>query len=89
MQSAQQIRWLGRILAVMTTRPGPARPHLATSPFKPQPEPLIERFAVGDRVSHDRYGLGRVTGAESSAVMVDFQTRKVRVASPYRKMKKL
>lgn len=74
---------------MMTTRPGRGRPPLATSPFKAQPEPLIDLFAVGDRVSHDTYGLGRVTDAEASAVTVDFQTRKVRVASPYRKMRKL
>ncbi|MBO0812040.1 MAG: hypothetical protein J2P23_08325 [Microlunatus sp.] len=73
----------------MTTKPGPGRPHLTTSPFKPHPEPLIDRFAVGDRVSHDKYGLGRVTGADSDAVTVDFVTQKVRVTSPYRKMKKL
>ncbi|HEY9293775.1 MAG TPA: hypothetical protein VIP98_21055 [Microlunatus sp.] len=73
----------------MTTRSGPGRPHLATSPFKPQPEPLIERFILGDRVSHDTYGLGRVTGADASAVTVDFDSRTVRVVSPYRKMKKL
>ena len=76
-----------RILAVMTTRPG--RPHLATSPFKPEPEPLYDRFAVGERVSHDSYGLGRVTGADASAVTVDFATRTIRITSPYHKMKKL
>lgn len=73
----------------MTTRSGPARRHLATSPFTPKPEPLIDRFALGDRVSHDTYGLGRVTGAEVDAVTVDFAARQVRVTSPYRKMKKL
>lgn len=74
---------------MMTKRPGPSRPHLSTSPFKAEPEPVIDRFALGDRVSHDTYGLGRVTGAEASAVMVDFAARRVRVTSPYRKMRKL
>ena len=73
----------------MTKRSGPSRPHLATSPFKPQPEPVVDRFVLGDRVSHDTYGLGRVTGAEAGAVTVDFAARRVRVTSPYRKMKKL
>lgn len=71
----------------MTTKPG--RPHLASSPFKPRPEPSIDRFVVGDRVSHDTYGLGRVTGIDAGAVTVDFETRKVRVASPFRKLRKL
>lgn len=73
----------------MTTRPGTGRAHLASSPFKRQPEPVIERFAVGDRVSHDTYGLGRVTGIEDNAATVDFEPRTVRITSPYAKMKKL
>jgi hypothetical protein len=73
----------------MTTRSGPRRPHLATSPFKPQPEPLIDRFDLGDQVSHDTYGLGRVTGTDASAVTVDFAARTVRITSPFRKMRKL
>lgn len=73
----------------MTKRSGPSRPHLASSPFKPRPEPVIDRFVLGDRVSHDTYGLGRVTGAEDSAVTVDFAAHRIRVASPYRKLKKL
>lgn len=72
----------------MTTRPGPRR-HLVTSPFQPQPEPLIDEFVVGDRVSHDAFGLGRVTDTAADAVIVEFQTRRVRVVSPYRKLKKL
>lgn len=73
----------------MTRQSGPGRRHLASSPFQPQPEPVIEGFVLGDRVSHDTYGLGSVTGAEAGAVTVDFATRTVRVASPYRKMRKL
>lgn len=72
----------------MTTKPG-HRPHLASSPFAPKPEPLITRFDLGDRVSHDTYGLGRVTHTEAHAVIVDFEARRVRIASPYRKMSKL
>jgi hypothetical protein len=73
----------------MTTRSRPERPHLATSPFKPRPEPLVDLFALGDRVSHDTYGLGRVTNVEANTVTVDFAARMVRIASPYRKLKKL
>jgi hypothetical protein len=73
----------------MTTKSGPGRPHLATSPFKPQPERRIDQFILGDRVSHDTYGLGRVTGADAGAVTVDFESRTVRIASPFHKMSKL
>ena len=78
-----------RILAVMTTRSRAERPHLATSPFKPRSEPLVDLFVLDDRVSHDTYGLGRVVGVDAGAVTVDFGGRKVRIASPYRKLKKL
>lgn len=63
--------------------------HLATSPFKPQPEPPIEQFSIDDRVSHDTYGLGRVTGTDSSAVTVDFGAKEIRITSPFHKMERL
>jgi len=69
----------------MTTWP-PRRRHLSSSPFKPDPEPVIEEFACGDLVSHDSYGMGRVVGTETDAVTVDFGTQTVRIASPFRKM---
>jgi hypothetical protein len=66
------------------------RRHLATSPFKPPvPEPLKE-FAAGDRVSHDREGLGRVFSIEDSgAVLVDFGTARLRIPPPYPKLHRL
>jgi hypothetical protein len=73
----------------MTTRPGPKRRHLASSPFKPEPELVIETFGVGDRVSHDSYGVGRVVTTESAAVTVDFGSRTVRIASPFQKLEHL
>jgi hypothetical protein len=73
----------------MTTRSGHGRRPLASSPFKPQPEPTIGVFAVDDRVSHDTFGLGRVIGTEASAVTVDFAGRRVRVTSPFGKMEKI
>ena len=62
------------------------RRHLASSPFQPDPEPIIEQFECGDLVNHDSYGLGRVIGADADAVTVDFRTRKVRITSPFHKM---
>ncbi len=73
----------------MTTRSGAKRRHLASSPFKPQPEPVIEQFALEDLVSHDSYGVGRVVSVEQGAVTVDFRSQTVRVVSPFSKMEKL
>jgi len=70
--------------------PSPARRrHLASSPFQPDPEPVIEQFESGDLVSHDTYGVGRVIGTEADAVSIDFRTQTVRIKSPYHKMTKL
>lgn len=74
---------------MMTTKSGRGRRHLATSPFKREPEPPIVQYVVGGRVSHDTYGLGRVVAIEANAVTVDFGSRKVRIESPYRKMEEL
>jgi hypothetical protein len=63
--------------------------HLASSPFQPRIEPDIEEYALGDLVSHDAYGMGRVITVETAAVTVDFRSRTVRIPSPYRKMSKL
>ena len=69
----------------------PARPrrHLATSPFQPDPEPVIEKFEVGDLVSHDSYGMGRVTHVDANAVTVDFGSQTLRIGSPYHKMSRI
>ncbi len=73
----------------MMKRSPAKRRHLASSPFQPEPEPVIEQFALGDRVSHDTYGLGRVTGMGDGTVTVDFGSQTVRVASPFHKLEKL
>jgi hypothetical protein len=68
------------------------RRHLATSPFNkpPAPEPPAEQYAVEDRVTHDRYGLGRVvTVSDSTSVTIDFGSRLVRIQTPCAKMTKL
>jgi hypothetical protein len=73
----------------MRTKSAAQRRHFASSPFQPQPEPVIQQFAVEDRVSHDHYGLGRVVNAEDGAVTVDFGSNRVRIVSPFNKMEKL
>ena len=63
--------------------------HLANSPFKPDPAPTIEQYALNDRVSHDSYGLGRVIQVEAAAVTVDFGSQTVRITTPFARMAKL
>jgi hypothetical protein len=66
------------------------RRYLPTSPFKPPPEePPAEQYELDDLVTHDKYGLGRVILVESDAVVVDFATKKLRIAAPYARMTKL
>lgn len=73
----------------MTKSPAPRR-HLPTSPFRAPADPLVKHFALGDRVSHDRYGLGRVVGVEDGiAMLVDFGSLQARIVSPYTGMDKL
>lgn len=72
----------------MTTHSGARRP-LATSPFKPRPEPVVPEFGVGDHVSHDSYGLGRVIGQDAQAVTVDFGARTLRIVTPFHKLERL
>lgn len=79
----------GRILKVMKTRSAVQRRHLPSSPFNAQPVRAIEKFAVRDRVTHDKYGLGTIIGEEDAAVTVDFGAHQVRVASPFSKLTKL
>ncbi len=78
-----------RILGVMTTAPRARQRHLASSPFAPKVEPIIEEFACDDLVAHDSFGLGRVISAEASAVTVDFRNQTVRITSPFHKLAKL
>ncbi|SOR81774.1 hypothetical protein SCNRRL3882_5226 [Streptomyces chartreusis NRRL 3882] len=79
----------GRILGAMTKPAAPKR-HLPTSPFRAPVIPAPKHFAVGDQVTHDMYGLGRVIGIEDGiAVLVDFGSAQHRILSPYAKMTKL
>jgi hypothetical protein len=66
------------------------RRHLPSSPFNAPPAAApVEVFDVQDQVTHDRYGLGRVTSVEESAVLVDFGPTQVWIVAPYTKMTKL
>jgi hypothetical protein len=67
------------------------RRFLPTSPFKPPPEPPpAEQFAVQDRVTHDKYGLGRVMSVEDdTALVIDFGTQQIRITTPCAKLTKL
>lgn len=82
---------MGRILGKMKPPRAASRRHLPTSPFKPPAEPPpVERFAIDDRVNHDKYGLGVVIGVEGEvAVLVDFRPRQERITAPYDKLTKL
>ncbi len=66
------------------------RPLLPTSPFAPAPVLPPEQFAAQDRVTHDKYGLGRVTSVEADAsLIVDFGSCRVRIVTPCTKLTKL
>ncbi|MGW1224240.1 hypothetical protein [Streptomyces sp. NPDC001478] len=72
------------------TKPSAPKRILPTSPFKAPVTLPPKQFAVGDQVTHDVYGLGRVTGIEAGiAVVVDFGSAQQRILSPYAKMSKL
>jgi len=67
------------------------RRYLPTSPFnRPAAAPPADQFAVQDQVTHDQYGLGRIIGVEDdTAVVIDFGTQRVRIATPCAKLSKL
>lgn len=73
----------------MKPRSAAQRRHLASSPFQPDPEEVVEVYSVDERVIHDRYGLGRVVAVETSAITVDFGDQSVRLVSPFAKLAKL
>jgi hypothetical protein len=74
----------------MTTSRAVTRRHLPSSPFNVPVARPVEQYAVHDRVTHDRYGLGSVVGIEpETAVLVDFGVQRVRITAPYTKLSKL
>jgi len=68
----------------MRPRQQSSRPRPATSPFRSEPTPERPEYAVDDRVTHDRHGLGRVVRLDGDRVDVRFgsQTVSVAVTSP-------
>jgi hypothetical protein len=65
---------------------------LPGSPFNHPSVAVAEAtYALSDRVSHDRYGLGTVVGTEdgNAAVLVDFGPKVLRVVLPTTKLVKL
>jgi hypothetical protein len=82
----------GRILVTMKTSRTVTRRYLPGSPFNvpAAPVPPVEQFELQDRVTHDKYGLGRVIGVEEDiAVLVDFGPQQERILAPYHKLTKL
>jgi hypothetical protein len=73
------------------TRSGAPRRNLPGSPFNvPVVEVPAETYEPGELVTHDKYGLGSVLEVgDESDVLVDFGTRRVRVALPCAKLFKL
>ncbi|GAA1273945.1 hypothetical protein GCM10009665_71960 [Kitasatospora nipponensis] len=72
----------------MTNSAAPRRP-LPTSPFRTATPPPPKHFGLGDRVTHDQYGLGRVISIEGDgrvAVLVDFGSRQERISTPFAKL---
>ncbi|WP_084700709.1 hypothetical protein [Streptacidiphilus anmyonensis] len=73
----------------MTRSEGPRRT-LPTSPFTRPTAAAPEQFAAGDRVSHDKHGLGRVVAVEDDlSVIVDFGSSHRRIFVPCSVMTKL
>jgi hypothetical protein len=72
---------------------GPAnRRFMSASPFNApaNPEPPAEQYVQGDRVTHDRYGLGRVVTVEDdTALIIDFGRQLMRIKIPCARMTKL
>ncbi len=73
----------------MTSSAG-SRRHLASSPFQPPPPQVVTIFEVDERVTHDKYGLGRVVTVEGDqAVVVDFGNARIRLMRPFDRLSKL
>ncbi|MBC7595286.1 MAG: hypothetical protein H7288_15325 [Kineosporiaceae bacterium] len=67
--------------------PARSRRHLSSSPFKPPVEEPVVIYEIGERVTHDTYGLGRIIGLENGiAVSIDFGSFTKRINLPSKKL---
>ncbi len=76
---------------LMSPRPAASRRYLPSSPFSAPVDtrPVIV-YEIGERVTHDRHGLGRVLSVEeTSAVVVEFKSGARRVILPSAQLTKL
>jgi hypothetical protein len=73
----------------MSQSPAARRRRPPGSPFSDPVPPVVESYAVDDRVTHDRAGLGRVVAVEEDAVIVAFGSQRLRVMTPFTKLTKL
>jgi hypothetical protein len=84
--------WLARTVGVMKpTRVGAGRRYIPGSPFNtPVIEEPAETYEQSDLVTHDKYGLGSVLEVDGeTAIVIDFGTRRMRLALPCAKLFKL
>jgi hypothetical protein len=75
----------------MTTYRAAPRRQLPGSPFNvPVHVVPADTYAVTDLVTHDKYGLGAVTGVEEGvAVVINFGSHERRLSTPCDKLTKL
>lgn len=74
----------------MTRSSAGARRRPSTSPFADAIPAAVEHFAVGDRVTHDEFGLGMIMyTAGTAAVDAEFASGRVRILAPFAKLTKL
>ena len=67
--------------------PARSRRYLSSSPFKPPVEEPVVIYEIGERVTHDTYGLGRIIGLENGiAVSIDFGSFTKRINLPSKKL---
>ncbi|GAA2731996.1 hypothetical protein GCM10025782_11210 [Pedococcus ginsenosidimutans] len=64
----------------MRPRQPAKKPVLKNSPFQAKPAPELHDFAVDDRVTHDRHGLGSVLRITGDRMEVRFGQSTVSVA---------
>ncbi|WP_406830397.1 hypothetical protein ABEG17_15565 [Pedococcus sp. KACC 23699] len=64
----------------MRPRQPAKKPVLKNSPFQAKPAPELHPFAVDDRVTHDRHGLGSVLRITGDRMEVRFGQSTVSVA---------